>query len=63
MYVCLCNGLTESQIRAAARAGAASVDEAYRRLGGEPVCRCCVETAEAVIQGETSGSRAVADAA
>ena len=63
MYVCLCNGLTEKDIRAAARAGAASVEDAYRRLGGEPICRCCVETAEALIDGEAMGAGAVADAA
>jgi bacterioferritin-associated ferredoxin len=63
LYVCFCNGLTERDIRAAARAGAVSVEDAYRRLGGEPVCRCCIEAAEAVIEGETMGARAIADAA
>ncbi len=56
MYVCLCNGLTERDIRAAARnlagaTGAASVDEVYRRLGAAPICCCCVETAQAIVDG------------
>jgi bacterioferritin-associated ferredoxin len=56
VYVCLCNGLTERDIRAAARSladstGSGSVDEVYRRLGGAPVCCACIETAQAIIQG------------
>jgi bacterioferritin-associated ferredoxin len=73
VYVCLCNGLTERDIRSAARSGAASVDEVYRRLGGAPICCCCVDTAQAIIDGRPIGAEtpcepalavlAVADAA
>lgn len=49
MYVCVCNAYTEREIRAMARAGVRSVEEAYRRLGSEPICRRCLITAQQLI--------------
>jgi len=41
MYVCVCNGVTEQQIREAVRAGAATVSELGSKLGVAAGCGCC----------------------
>jgi bacterioferritin-associated ferredoxin len=41
MYVCLCNGYTDRQIRACA-AGCDTVADIYRSLGSPPRCGKCV---------------------
>ena len=38
MYVCLCNGFTDGQVRAVARTAACSVAAVYRALGVQPRC-------------------------
>ena len=48
MFVCMCNGYTDRDIVDAAR-DAASVDEVYERLGGEPRCGSCLDYAESLI--------------
>ena len=52
MIVCVCNAITESEIREAARSGAASPDAAYERLGCEPHCGCCLDYAQDLIDQE-----------
>ena len=52
MIVCVCNVITEAQVRDAARAGAACPDAAYARLGCEPQCGCCFDYAQEVIDEE-----------
>jgi len=42
MYVCLCNGFTDRQVRQVCPAAAGSTAEVYRRLGGNPRCGKCV---------------------
>jgi len=41
MYVCLCNGLTDRDVRSCTRDGC-SVAMVYRSLGCEPQCGKCV---------------------
>jgi bacterioferritin-associated ferredoxin len=41
MYVCLCNGFTDRDVRAHCES-AASVSMVYRALGCEPQCGKCV---------------------
>ena len=41
MYVCLCNGYTDRQIRRTA-AGCDTVADVYRALGAPPRCGKCV---------------------
>jgi bacterioferritin-associated ferredoxin len=41
MYVCLCNGLTDRDVRAGCESGC-SVAMVYRSLGCEPQCGKCV---------------------
>ncbi|NZA25539.1 bacterioferritin-associated ferredoxin [Luteimonas sp. SJ-92] len=50
MYVCLCNGITESDIRKAAAAGCSSLPELTMRTGVGACCGSCVETATEVLQ-------------
>ena len=52
MIVCVCNAITESEVRDAARAGAASPRAAYASLGCEPHCGCCLDYAQDLIDQE-----------
>ena len=52
MIVCVCNALTEAEVREAARAGATCPDSAYARLGCEPHCGCCLDFAQDLIDQE-----------
>ena len=54
MILCVCNAITEAEVRDAARAGAASPSEAYARLGCEPHCGCCLDYAQDLIDQERS---------
>lgn len=49
MYICLCNGHRERDIRRAAQAGARCVRTIYEQLGGPPRCGRCLPTAERLI--------------
>ncbi len=50
MYVCLCNGFTDRQIRRAAAAGEGSARAIYRSLGGAPRCGKCISTVEGILR-------------
>ena len=47
MFVCLCNGITESQIRAAASTGISTLEELTDRLGVASQCGQCGAMAQA----------------
>ena len=49
MYVCLCNGVTDSQIREAAEQGARSVRDLERCLGVASSCGRCQPCAEELL--------------
>lgn len=49
MYVCICNGITDREIRKAARKGAASVAELRAELGVASSCGSCATLAQEVI--------------
>ena len=49
MYVCICNGVTENDIREAAAAGCRSMTELTMRTGAGSNCGCCVEMATQVL--------------
>jgi bacterioferritin-associated ferredoxin len=51
MYVCICNGLTDRQIRACADSPGCSVEAVYQRLGVRPKCGRCVPMARAIVAG------------
>ena len=52
MIVCVCNRISECELRKAARAGAPSPDSAYGHLGSEPQCGCCLDYAQEIIDEE-----------
>ena len=50
MIVCICNRITEKEVRAAARAGAKTPEAAYACMGCEVQCGCCLDFAQDVIR-------------
>jgi bacterioferritin-associated ferredoxin len=58
MIVCVCNAITEDEVREVARAGASCPYNAYARLGCEPQCCCCLDYAQEIIDEERRGKRA-----
>ncbi len=50
MYVCICNGVTEQEIREVSAAGCRSVAELTMRTGCGASCGCCLETAAALLE-------------
>ncbi len=49
MYICICNAIKESDLRAEAKVCAGTAEELYRRLGHEPQCRQCLEEADRIV--------------
>ena len=45
MYICICNAITERQLRECARSGACSVDQLKSELGVGAGCGRCLECA------------------
>jgi bacterioferritin-associated ferredoxin len=52
MIVCICNRITEKEVRYAARAGAPTPETAYTRLGCDVQCGCCLDYAQDIIDEE-----------
>ncbi|MFC6327818.1 bacterioferritin-associated ferredoxin [Alloalcanivorax gelatiniphagus] len=50
MYVCLCNGITDSQIREAAESGCDSLRDLRRELGVGSQCAKCARHARQVLR-------------
>ncbi len=53
MYVCICNAVTDKQIRRAAARGVDSVYELREHLGVASNCGSCVDQAQSILN-ETS---------
>ena len=49
MYVCLCNGYRDSELRELAREGIGCAVEAYNTLGNGPCCGQCLDFAQQII--------------
>ena len=49
MYVCICNGVTDHQIRQAAEAGCRTMAELTMRTGAGSTCGSCIEMATAIL--------------
>jgi bacterioferritin-associated ferredoxin len=45
VYICICNAITERQVRECARSGACSVDQLASELGVGSGCGRCLECA------------------
>jgi bacterioferritin-associated ferredoxin len=52
MYVCLCNGYRESELRELARRGFSDAEDAYLALGDGPCCGSCVDFAQTILDAE-----------
>ena len=50
MYICLCNGVTENQIRDAVSEGAVTLHDLRHTLGVASCCGRCAECAQQVIE-------------
>lgn len=50
MYICMCNGVTESAIRRAAAEGIRTLGELAASTGCTAGCGCCSEAAESVLR-------------
>lgn len=50
MYVCICNGITDTAIRAAAADGVSSLAELTMRTGCAGSCGACADFAEQVLR-------------
>ena len=57
MIVCVCNRITEGEVREAARCGASTPEKAYACHGCEVQCGCCLDYAQEVIDGELGARR------
>ena len=53
MYVCLCKGITDSQIRAAVDQGADSITELQKKIGVALSCWSCIEMTESILKQES----------
>jgi bacterioferritin-associated ferredoxin len=51
MFICVCNAITESQVRSAVSAGARSLSDLQSQLGVGACCGCCSETAAEYLPG------------
>ncbi|MEM1403702.1 MAG: bacterioferritin-associated ferredoxin [Pseudomonadota bacterium] len=49
MFVCVCNGITDKQIRSAVASGASSVQDLKDALGVASQCGTCFDYAEEII--------------
>jgi bacterioferritin-associated ferredoxin len=54
MYVCICNSITDKQIRRAAKNGVSSLYELRGALGVAAGCGSCARTAEDILNEEFS---------
>jgi bacterioferritin-associated ferredoxin len=57
MYVCVCNAITDQQIREAADAGARDLWDLQARLGVASNCGSCKETASEILQEHRNADR------
>ena len=58
MYVCICNGVTDRDIRQAAEAGCRTMTELTMRTGAGANCGSCIEMATQLLD-ETHTRRAL----
>ena len=50
MYICVCHGITDTQIRSCVVEGARTLGELSGELGVATQCGCCAESAAEVMQ-------------
>jgi len=57
MYVCICDAITDKQIRQAAKAGVSDLWGLQRELGVAAGCGSCMETASEILRESKQRSR------
>jgi bacterioferritin-associated ferredoxin len=55
MYVCLCHGFTDRQVRAAVTEGAGSPQAVFRHLDSKPRCGKCVSMVRELVDENKGG--------
>lgn len=61
MYVCLCNGYTDKEIKTAVREnGVQTAEEAYLSLGNGFCCGSCADCANDIVSAELPNQRVLA---
>ncbi len=55
MYVCICNPVTDAQVRQAIHSGCRSLDDLQAKLGVGSMCGRCSECAQDILQGLVPG--------
>jgi bacterioferritin-associated ferredoxin len=58
VYICICNAITDSQIRNCARAGACTLSDLQMQLGVACQCGTCADAACALLREERVQARA-----
>ena len=58
MYICLCHGFTDKDVKRAVADGRRSLGDIYKSLGGKPRCGKCVAEVRAIVSSATSGGSA-----
>jgi bacterioferritin-associated ferredoxin len=56
MYVCICNAVTEKQVKHAALEGASSLEDLQMDLGVATCCGQCADNACQLLKGARQGS-------
>ena len=56
MYVCICNAITDKQIRRAAATGVDSLRELSETLGVASCCGSCAEEAQSILNEAAEGA-------
>jgi bacterioferritin-associated ferredoxin len=56
MFVCVCNAVTETQVRQCVANGAQTLGDLQFELGVASCCGCCAATAESYLAGATDGA-------
>ena len=62
MYVCICNAITDSEIRGAVDLGARSLDDLSSTLGVATCCRRCADCARCVLDDHLASAQRAAPA-
>ena len=61
MYICVCNAITDKQIREAADAGARNLWDLQAQLGVASNCGSCKETASEILRESRQAARKFAE--
>ena len=54
MYICICNAIRETELRAAALGDSGDAEATYAKLGKRPNCGQCLVKAAQIIEQERS---------